>query len=157
MTIPGFTAAVSLDRTDKRYQMHWTVGPADDAIYPAQGPDCFGTVAQCRDDHCAGLEGKEHGLCWNACAQPTMCEPSCSWHPESGSFSRFCYKRLPGPQGRPSGATRIVRGVAHVFPIRITQVLGSRCVTYRDSQLISDFVSRLLWVSPWHLLYRTDG
>jgi len=116
MTIPGFTAAVSLDRTDKRYQMHWTVGPADDAIYPAQGPDCFGTVAQCRDDHCAGLEGKEHGLCWNACAQPTMCEPSCSWHPESGSFSRFCYKRLPGPPGASLGCYQDCTGCGPCIP-----------------------------------------
>src|SRR5437667_10868616 len=99
MTTPGFTAENSLHQRTRHYRMGWTVGQTYEAINPAQGSDCFGSVAQCRANYCDGLTGMQHGLCWNACAQPSVCESSCSWHVEAGSYSRFCYKRLPGPPG----------------------------------------------------------
>ena len=99
MSIPGFAAEASVYKTLKCYQVRWITGQVGKAILPAQRSDCFGSIAQCRENFCGGLSGRQHGLCWNACAQPTVCEPTCTWHIEAGSFSRFCYKRLSGTPG----------------------------------------------------------
>jgi hypothetical protein len=103
MNMPCFSAEHSLDQSSRVFQLGWTVDQTSAAIYPAQGSDCFGSVDQCRKNYCDGLTGRQHGLCWNACARPSVCEPSCRWHAEAGSFSRFCYKHLQGPPGASIG------------------------------------------------------
>src|SRR5262249_18983317 len=106
MGAPGFTAEATLYQASGHYRTGGDFHQAGGALLPAQASsDCFGTTAQCRQNFCDGLTGRERAQCFAACARPTVCGPCvCRCSPDC---TRTC-SIIPSPEISCAPVSRIV-------------------------------------------------
>jgi hypothetical protein len=114
MGVPGFCAESALGPSKGIYRGQARYSPSSGGmaaghggLQPQQligrGPlsslfgDCFGTLDDCLDTHCAGLSGQERAKCFAACQKPAVCKGcSCSCSPNCvRTCSRECTKTTP--------------------------------------------------------------